>query len=307
MPASEESEIYRRVLEALQTGIFVLDRNGKVLLWSRGAEKITGFMQHEVMGRPCCDSVLALCNREGCITCGGKCPFTGTLRDGQPREVRIQLRHRQGHSSPVLMRVAPVFDGNGSIIGAAQSFDEQRFTSDSDRNQSSLAAHGCLDGTTEVPNRGYLEFQLREGLAGFEQYHLPIAVIFIQVDRLPQFRATYGHHAGGAVLRVMAQTIRNGLRPSDLLGRWADDQFLAVLPNCGQEGVLIAMDRIGKLVTYAKLQWWGDQLSITTSIGHASVQVGDSMESLVRRAQPPGAGPGSDPGSAKLEEPDLKS
>lgn len=205
------------------------------------------------------------------------------------------------------MRIAPVFDRNGSIIGAAQSFDEQRFTSDSERNQYSLAAHGCLDGTTEVPNRGYLQFQLREDLAGFEEYHLPFAVIFIQVDRLPQFRATYGHRAGDAVLRVMAQTVRNGLRPSDLLGRWEEDQFLAILPNCGQGGVQMAMERIGKLVTYAKLQWWGDQLSITTSIGYASVQVGDSMESLVRRAQPPGAGPGTDPGSAKPPGPGRKS
>jgi len=260
-----------------------------------------------VMGRPCRDSIFALCNHEGCLTCGGKCPFTSTLQDGHPREIRIQLRHKQGHSGPVLMRIAPVFDGNGSIIGAAQSFDEQRFTSESERNQYSLAAHGCLDETTEVPNHGYLQFQLREGLAAFEEYHLPFGVVCIQVDRLKQFCATYGHHAGDAVLRVMAQTIRNGLRPSDFLGRWAEDQFLAILPNCGQEGVQLACERVCKLATYAKLQWWGDQLSITTSIGCASLQVGDSMDSLVRRAQPCGAAPGSDPGSAKPQGPGPKS
>ncbi len=297
MLAVEEHEIYRSVLEALQTGIFVLDRDGKVLLWSRGAERITGFMQHEVIGRPCRNSILPLCNREGCITCSGKCPFTSTLRDGHPREIRIQLRHKQGHSCPALMRIAPVFNQHGSILGAAQSFDEQRFPSESERTQSSLAEHGCLDQTTEVPNRGYLQFQLREGLAAFEEYHLPFGVIFIQVNQLPHFRATYGHPAGDAVLRVMAQTIRNGLRPSDLLGRWAEDQFLAILPNCGPGGMHMARQRIGKLVTYAKLQWWGDQLSITISIGYASVQAGDSLDSLVRRAQPPGAGPGPDPKS----------
>jgi len=307
MPAVEQTEIYRCVLEALQTGIFVLDRHGKVLLWSRGAERITGFMQHEVIGRPCHDSILALCNREGCVTCGGKCPFTSTLQDGRPREIRIHLRHKQGHSGPVLMRIAPVFDGNGSIIGAAQSFDEQRFTSDSERNQHNLATHGCLDDATEVPNRGYLQFQLREGFAAFEEYHLPFAIAFIQVDRLPQFRATYGHQAGDAVLRVIALTVRNGLRPSDLLGRWAQDQFLAILPNCAYAGAQAVIERIQKLVTYARLQWWGDQLSVTTSIGFASVQGGDSMDSLVRRAQPPGAEPLSDPGLAKLQEPTLKS
>jgi diguanylate cyclase (GGDEF)-like protein len=205
------------------------------------------------------------------------------------------------------MRIAPVFDGSGSIIGAAQSFDEQRFTSENERTQSNLAAHGCLDETTEVPNHGYLQFQLREGLAGFKEYHLPFAVMFIQINRLAQFRSNYGHQAGDAVLRIVAQTIRNGLRPADLLGRWGEDQFLVFLPNCDPDGLRMVAERIAKLVTYAKLQWWGDQLSITTSIGHASVQVGDSLESLIRRAQPPGAKRESDRGSAKLLEPDAKS
>jgi hypothetical protein len=47
----------------------------------------------------------------------------------------------------------------------------------------------------------------------------------------------------------------------------------------------MAEERVSKLVNYAKLQWWGDQLSVTTSIGHAAVQSGDSMDSIVQRAQ----------------------
>ena len=284
MPRLDTQEIYRTVLESLQTGVYVLDLEGKILLWNQGAARITGYMQHEVLGRFCRDNILAQCDHIGCVTCAGQCPFGRVLQDGHAREYRIQLRHRRGHPISVLMRVVPIRDPGGSVIGIAHSFDEQRFAMDRDRNQYNLASSGCLD-ETDVPNREYLQFRLREDLSAFTEYHLPFGIIFVEVDGLARFRTVYGHEAGGAILRVVAQTIRNGLRPADFLGRWSEEQFLAVLPNCGWSGVQRAGDRIRKLAGYAKLQWWGDQLSVTTSIGYASAQTGDSMDSLVQRAQ----------------------
>jgi diguanylate cyclase (GGDEF)-like protein/PAS domain S-box-containing protein len=285
----EEHAIYRAVLEGLQTGVYVLDRAGRILLWNRGAERLTGFMQYEVIGHSCRENILARCNQQGCVSCGGECPFGATLRDGQPRDFRIQLAHKQGHSIQVLMHSAPILDGNGATLATAQSFDQQRFATDSERTQHSLSAYGCLDRATEVPNCGYMRFQLRESIAAFVEYHLPFGIIVIQVDHLDRFRAAYGHAAGDAILRVAAQTIRNGLYAADLLGRWAEDQFLVVLPNCGAQGMRAATERIARLVDCAKLQWWGDAHSVTISIGCALVQEGDSMESLLLRAKP-GAG-----------------
>jgi len=282
----EEHEICRAVLEGLQTGVYVLDRAGKILLWNRGAERLTGFMQYEVIGHSCRENILAQCNQQACVSCGGECPFGATLRDGKPRDLRIQLAHKQGHTVQVFMHSAPVFDGNGATVATAQSFDRQRFATDSERTQQSLSVYGCLDEVTQVPIGEYVRFQLRESLAAFVEYHLPFGIILIHVDRLPEFRSAYGHPAGDAILRVVAQTVRNSLHSGDFLGRWADDQFLVVLPNCSPVGVQLARDRLARLVSCAKLQWWGDQHSVTTSIGRALVQEGDSVESLLQRAQP---------------------
>ncbi len=285
MPNVEEYEIYRTVLENLETGVYVLDRHGKILLWNRGAARITGYLQHEVLGRPCQDNVLAQCDREGCVACRGTCPFSRALQDGRPGECRVQLRHKQGHPLSVAMRIAPVRDAHGAIIGLAQSFDEHNISSIGERNQYNLATHGALDEATEIPNHRYLQFQLRENLAGFQEYHVPFGIMLVQLRRLTEFRSVYGHHAGDAILRVVAQTVRTSLRPGDILGRWSEEQFLAVLPNCGLTGAHMAASRIAKLVNYAKLQWWGDQLSVTTGIAHAAIQSGDSVDSLVQRAE----------------------
>jgi len=285
----EEHELYRAVLEGLQTGVYVLDRDGRILLWNRGAEKLTGFLQYEVIGHSCQENILPLCDHHGCANCGGECPFAASLGHGFPHDFRIQLKHKHGHSVQVLMHSEPVFDGDGAAVATAQSFDQQRFATASGPAPPSPAAHAGLDPAAEVPNNSYARLQLQESLTAFVDYHLPFGVILIQVDHLGEFRAAYGRPAGDAILRVVAQTVRNSLHSGDFLGRWADDQFLVVLPNCSSVGVQLSADRLARLVSRPKVQWWGDEHSVTTTVGRALVREGDSIELLLERAKPGGA------------------
>jgi GGDEF domain-containing protein len=78
--------------------------------------------------------------------------------------------------------------------------------------------------------------------------------------------------------------MKNAFRPTDFVGRWTDDQFLAILINCGDHGVEQTWDRIRKMVTCAGLRWWSDELTVTTSVGYATAQADDSIESLLNRA-----------------------
>jgi two-component system, cell cycle response regulator len=285
MSELQDPEIFRNVLDSLQTGVSIVDRKGKILFWNQGSERLTAHKRHEVVGRSCRDNILPHCNDQGCVACGATCPFTRTMHEGKPQEAKMQLRHKEGHPVHVLMRIAPIRDSHGSIIGIAESFDEQKFASDRDRNRLTLAAHGCMDENTGIPNREFTQFHLTENLASFARYHLPFGVIVIQVNRLEHFRAAYGKQAGAAVLRVVAQTMRSAFRPSDFLGRWTDDQFLAILINCGPVAVEQTWERIRKMVTCAGLRWWSDELTVTTSVGYAAAQAGDTIDSLSRRAQ----------------------
>jgi two-component system, cell cycle response regulator len=284
MPELKDPEVFRIVLDSLQTGVTVADRNGKIQFWNQGAERLTGHKRHEVVGRSCRDNILVQCNDQGCVACGATCPISRTLHEGKPQEAKMQLRHKEGHPVHVLMRLAPLRDPHGSIMGIAESFDEQNFGAERDRNRHTLAAHGCMDESTDVPNHEFTQFHLGKNLASFSRYHLPFGVILIQIDRLAHFRAAYGPPAGDAVLRVVAQTMKNAFRPSDFVGRWAEDQFLAILINCGDHGVEKTWERIRKIVTCAGLRWWSDELSVTTSVGYAKAQAGDSIESLLNRA-----------------------
>jgi len=285
MPDLRDPEIFRNVLDSLQTGVCMADRTGKILFWNQGAERITGHMRHEVVGRFRRETILGQCNGQGCVACGATCPLTRTMHEGKPQEARIQLRHKKGHPVHVLMRLVPIRDARGSVIAIAESFDAQNFARERERNRNTLAAHGCMDDITDVPNHEFTRFHLSKNLASLAQYQLPFGVLVIQVNRLEHFRSAYGRQAADAVLRVVAQTMRNAFRPSDFMGRWADDQFVAILINCANSGVEHTCARIRKMVTCASLRWWSDELTVTTSVGYASAQAGDTIESLLQRAQ----------------------
>ena len=284
MPDFQDPEIYRMALDSLQTGVCLMDRERKIFFWNEGAERVTGYHRHEIVGHNCQQNVLPHCDGRACEFCGAACPIARSALDGKSTQARIDLRHKEGHRIPVRAWVVPIRDQQGSVIGVAQSFDRQ-IHGNEERRQKSLAVYGCLDEITGIPNHSFTEFHFQENFESFTKYHLPFGIMLVQVDALDNFRSAFGREAADTILRVTAQTMKNALRPSDFLGRWEGAQFLAILMNSTAPGVTAASERIRKLVGCAGLQWWGDELMVTASLGAASVQTGDTATSLLERAQ----------------------
>ena len=195
------------------------------------------------------------------------------------------LRHREGHPVPVQMRLAPLRNRQGPIIAVAKSFDEHKAGSERNRSRYHLIPQGCFDEITGVSNHEFTQFRLRESLASFAQYQSPFGILLIQVDQLKHFGATYGRPAVDAILHVLAQTLQDSLRPSDFVGHWQDGQFLAIVIGCGAVGVERARERIAGAVSTVSMLWWGDEMSVTNSVGCAPVQSGDTIDSLLQRAE----------------------
>src|SRR5215470_6023015 len=100
------SEAYRAILESLPTGVYLVDRDRRIVFWNDGCERITGYLRHEVIGR-CCGQLLMHCDTRIDLMCGSVCPLSATMFDGRPRESHVFLRHRNGQRVPVLVRAVP--------------------------------------------------------------------------------------------------------------------------------------------------------------------------------------------------------
>lgn len=286
MSAHLDPELFRSVLDSLQTGVYVVDRDGKILFWNEGAERISGYQRHAVVGHNCRETVLAGCTGKECELCGDRCPLSSTLQEGKAKESHIYFRHKDGHRVPVCVWSAPVRDDRGTVIAIAQSFHETQGSINPAHSQP-RAGHGCMDEFTGVPNRSFSEFHLRENFASFKEYMLPFAIVIVQVDQLDRFRSAYGRESVSGALSVVVETIKACIRPTDFLGRWAEDRFLVIAVNCTGSGLDKVVERLGRATGHAEIKWWGDSLRIDTSLGQAAIQTGDTIELLLERAEKP--------------------
>ena len=285
MSKFDDPEILRGVLENLPTGVYLVDRDGKILFWNSGAERITGHLRQEVVGHACREDFLGNPGGGDGEVSETTQALVAVLRDGKPTEALVSFRHKAGHLVPVRLRAVAMRDAHGAIIGVAECFDETFDVADSDRRHDKLAEYGCLDAASGTLTHGVLQSRLRETLVSFAEYAVPFCVVCIAFDHLDDVKARYGVAAIAAVLRAAGQTLQNSLRPTDFLGRWQENEFVAIVMECNGTEIPGFGERLKKMVSGAKITWWGDVLPVTIAMGATVVKTGDSVEAMVKRAE----------------------
>ena len=239
MSAFHDSEICRGILESLPAGLCVVDLQKKIVFWSDGAERITGHLRHEVIGHSCVSEALLHCDQPGYefCTCGEDCPVARAIKTSHSVDATGFLHHKAGYEIPVRIRAVPVHNQHGSIIGAAETFEEQQPAATSDPRGDSPNLPGCIDEVTNVASQALMRSHLRETLATFVELHVPFGVLCLRLEGLPHFRASLGPEAASSLLRVVARSLENALWTTDFVGRWSDDQFLVILNGCREEAL----------------------------------------------------------------------
>lgn len=283
MSELEREDVHRRILESLQTGVCLVDRNQKVLFWNEGAEKTTGHLRQDVLGRDAHDVIQSGTEEAEEDPSEARDFIAEVLRDGKPTFAEVMLRHKAGHLVPARMRVVAIRNDHGTIIGAAESFEESVSASDWDRRQEKLSAYGAVDPGTGVLTENFLLSHLRENQRTFAECQVPFSVVSVRVDKLGDLKARYGPGAIAIVLRSVGQTLENSLRPADFLGRRGDSDFLSILTECSSFDVGNVCERLKRSVHGIKVNWWGDRLPVTASLGATTVLPEDTIEALLAR------------------------
>ena len=83
MPGLGSQELYRMVLDSLPVAVCAVDREGKVILWNDGAERVTGYLRQDVLGHLCTDAFLEHSDTENNPLEGSALPLLETMRDGK--------------------------------------------------------------------------------------------------------------------------------------------------------------------------------------------------------------------------------
>lgn len=277
-------DVYREVLESLTTGIYLVDRERRILLWNDGAERITGYLRHEVIGRRCADNILMHCDETSRVLCGCACPLQDVMRDGDPQQVDVFLRHKDGQRVPVRVRAIAIRDSAGNVIGAAESFDERVLLPEPGIHPNSNAVQDCKDELTGILDHHSIRSHLCASLLDFAEYRTPFSILDISIDKLQELQDFHGRRALEAVVAVIARTLARNLRPVDRVGRLPENHFLIILADCPEADVHRIAEMLQRISAWAGIPWWGDRLSVTISIGATAVRNDDTAETLLGRA-----------------------
>ncbi|MFI5096504.1 MAG: diguanylate cyclase domain-containing protein [Candidatus Acidiferrales bacterium] len=276
---------YKTLLDHVNDGVYIVDLSRRILYWNEGAFRQTGYEAHEIVGRHCSTDGLCHVDTAGHRMCWDNCPFTASLNDGGLHEEEIFLRHKQGRRVPVTARVQPLRAADGSIIGAVQIFSDATAEQDSRREIEEMGRLAFLDQVTQLPNRRFIAMSLQTALSEYHIHKEPFGVLVIDLDRFKAINDSFGHTTGDHALLEVAKTLKGTLRPTDIVGRWGGDEFIAVAHHVNIEVLTQLAVRCRAMVAQTSFPSSdGSLVSLSVSIGSTLALPGDTTEKLIRRA-----------------------
>jgi len=278
----QQEAFFKELIDNLAEGIYFLDRSRRITYWNHGAERLTGYLSNEVLGRCCADGLLQHMDPKGRILCHDGCPMEATMRDGQERAAEMFLHHKKGHRVPITVRSIPIRGTAGEIVGAVEVFNDisaQVLAAERIRELESLS---LIDPLTGAGNRRYTEIQLASRLAEKRRYGLPFGLLFLDIDGFKSINDRHGHAAGDEALGVVGRTLANALRAGDFLGRWGGEEFIVLAGGLEGQRLTEAGQRLRALVAHSSVPAVPG-LALTVSIGVTEARSDDSVASLVAR------------------------
>jgi diguanylate cyclase (GGDEF)-like protein len=137
------------------------------------------------------------------------------------------------------------------------------------------------DPITQLPSRGAFDVRLNEEIARSKRTSAPFSVLIIDVDNMDAINDRIGREQADRLLTRLARVVKSNLRASDLLFRYASDEFSALLPESDAGTAWVAAERIRTAVKELE----SASVLTTVSVGIAEYSRTKSLDELMSKAE----------------------
>jgi diguanylate cyclase (GGDEF)-like protein len=310
MDMSDRVEMLEATLDLIEEGVAVLDEQSNVLFWNKAATALTGHPAEELIWRPCPGNLYRIDedhrSRVGASTGAGtrashrdassgrraasarNSERTAVLdaepdcdeQSDQPLQwpALVSMTHKLGHGVPAMLRKVALRDALGAPAGAALLFYPVE--------EVDALPHGeSGEGADIERSQADMEDRLDAAHHQWLTSHMPFGLLWLSVDQAESMRKTHGRDACEAMLRTVEHTLLRQMKPSEIIGRWGNNEFLVLAHERTKEVLLEHAQRLAGLARTADFRWWGDRAGLTVSIGATQAAEGDTLQSLLNRAR----------------------
>lgn len=145
-----------------------------------------------------------------------------------------------------------------------------------------LASH---DPLTDLLNAGAYYVSCDHIIHLARRHRQTFSVLFVDLDHFKRINDQYGHEAGDRVLKSVAQTLRQSVRQSDVVGRIGGEEFSILLPDTNTNGAMNLAEAIRVAIENLMPDIGSSRIKVTASIGVASCALHEeSMAEIQRQA-----------------------
>ena len=201
-------------------------------------------------------------------------------RGGHEDSREVQLKARDGELFYALLSARPVvFSGDEVVMLCFTDLTAQKAV------EHQLRFLAQRDPLTQAYNRHHFWQLANAEMARVKRYKRPLSIAMIDADLFKAINDVHGHDVGDLVLRLIVDTCHDSLRKNDVLARYGGEEFVVLLPETPIGGALAVMERVRERIEATSLELPdGKRVSITVSIGLASLSGDEGFESLLKRA-----------------------
>lgn len=271
------------LLGMLNAGVVFLDTNFSVSLWNPAAEEITGIPALEIYNRRWQWARFEPHDECDLPVDSGHCPVARCLVQQKPFTFKGSIERPNQSRCAVTIQATPVFSKSRVMLGASVVIQDISSEKNLKQRVQQLAIAANTDPLTGVANRSEFDRVFRHVLEEHAAQHSPISVIFTDIDFFKRINDDYGHDAGDeALIGFAAHLSRNG-RLGDLVSRLGGEEFAILCPETDVNKATERAEQIRSSLQALPFKSLKNRC-LTASFGVAERQTGDTMESLMRRA-----------------------
>lgn len=203
-------------------------------------------------------------------------------------ELRLPIIFLTAYADRETVEKAKQYGGYGFIIKPFKE-DQLNATIQIAIGQHALSTEAwnlaTTDGLTGIMNRRCFLNVAEKELHRSNRYAQPFSILIIDIDHFKSVNDSYGHGIGDDVIKAVVHDIELVLRRTDYLGRLGGEEFVALLPETGQEQGMAVAQRIVQEIFNHPYQIRDSTLTVSVSVGVASYTPDDaSFTALLERA-----------------------
>lgn len=270
-----------QMMATLAVPIFVLDRQGRVILWNQACERLTGMPADALIGtrdhwrcfyetpHPTLADVMLQHN-------GAELENLYARHHTAPASAHLTAESwcdmpRAGRKRYLAADATPVFDDDGKLTAVVETL---RDLTEEKQAQVALERLATRDGLTGLANRRCFDDTLQAEWTRAMRMHQPLSLLMVDVDNFKAYNDRHGHLGGDECLKRIAGAVSGEMRANDLVARYGGEEFAVILPNQSLNGAAIVAERIRRRVERLQVAGSAELADDADPVRHVTVSIG---------------------------------